>query len=527
MGIFSRKKEAELAVGSELSKVLPPDPKPWYRTSHLVKLNLCLMVPLFSSSSVGYDGSMMNGLQTLPQWRQYFGEPEGALLGLMNSVYPLGKVVSLFVVSYVCDRWGRKLPMLIGLVTCIAFAILQGLSQNLHSFIVARALLGFFTSFLSQPSPIIITELAYPTQRGKITAMYNTFFYFGAIFAAWCTYGTFKMESTWSWRIPSILQGALPALQLLGWYFLPESPRWLVSKGRKEEARKVLAEYHAGGDSNSPLVNFEMQEIEQVLTQEAEALSAVSWVELVRTPANRKRTLIAVIVGWFAQWNGVGVVSYYLVLVLNTIGITKVKDQTLINGLLQIFNWLASTFLGALMVDRLGRRTLFLVSTAGMLVAYVVWTGLTSHFVDTQNEATGRAVVAFIFIFYLFYDIAWTPLLQAYPVEIFPYTLRGRGLSITYISSFTGLIVGNQVNPIAMKAIAWKYYIVFCCILAVLWVIIWFLFPETKGHTLEEIREVFEGKPNSDDKLVKVESGFEEDKDAHKDGRAKQLEIAS
>ncbi|EEU42511.1 uncharacterized protein NECHADRAFT_40128 [Fusarium vanettenii 77-13-4] len=526
MGIFS-KKGAELAVGTELSRVLPQNPKPWYRTWHILKLNLCLLVPLFSASSVGYDGSMMNGLQTLPQWRQYFDNPEGALLGLMNSVYPLGKVVSLLVVSYVCDRWGRKLPILIGLITCIAFAILQGLSKDIHSFIIARAFLGFFTSFISQPSPIIITELAYPTQRGKLTALYNTFFYFGSIFAAWCTYGTFKIQSTWSWRIPSLLQGALPALQLLAWYFLPESPRWLVSQGRKEEARKVLAEFHAGGDADSPLVNFEMDEIESVITQESEALSATSWVELVRTPANRRRTLIAVIVGWFAQWNGVGVVSYYLVLVLNTIGITKVKDQTLINGLLQIFNWLASTFLGALMVDRLGRRTLFLVSTAGMLAAYVVWTGLTSHFVNTHNEATGRAVVAFIFIYYLFYDIAWTPLLQAYPVEIYPYTLRARGLSITYISSFTGLIVGNQVNPIAMKAIAWKYYIVFCCLLAILWVVIWFLFPETKGHTLEEIREVFEGKQNDHDRLAKVESGVDEEESREKDGRAKQLEVVS
>lgn len=272
--------------------------------------------------------------------------------------------------------------------------------------------------------------------------------------------------------------------------------RWLISRGRKEEARKILADYHAGGDLDSPLVEFEMREIEAALTYEAEVLSKVSWLELFRSPANRKRALIAIVVGWFAQWNGVGVVSYYLTLVLNTIGITKVKDQTLINGLLQIYNWLIATFLGALMVDRLGRRPLFLISTAGMMASYCVWTGLTSHFVSSHNEATGRAVVAFIFIFYFFYDIAWTPLLQAYPIEIFPYTLRGRGLSLTYMSTFLGLIVGNQVNPIAMKSIGWKYYIVFCCILACLWVIIYFLFPETKGHTLEEINEIFEGKQN-------------------------------
>lgn len=286
--------------------------------------------------------------------------------------------------------------------------------------------------------------------------------------------------------------------------------RWLVSKGRREDARRILADFHAGGDLESPLVRFELEEIEQALIEEAD-VATVSWLELIRTPANRKRTLIAVLVGWFAQWNGVGVVSYYLVLVLNTIGITEVKDQTLINGLLQIYNWLASTFLGALMVDRLGRRTLFLTSVAGMFCSYVIWTGLTGHFVASHNEATGRAVVAFIFIYYLFYDIAWTPLLQAYTVEIFPYTLRGRGLSVTYISTFVALILGNQVNPIAMQAISWKYYIVFCCILAGLFVVVWFLFPETKGYTLEEIREIFEGKQDRNDEEGAVDEKSEKD----------------
>ncbi|KAH7139923.1 general substrate transporter [Dactylonectria estremocensis] len=499
MPIFRRQKgendqaHAVSAVGPALAALLPDDPRPWYRVRHLIRLNLCLIIPLLSSTTLGYDGSMMNGLQTLPQWRGFFGNPEGALLGFMNAVYPLGKVVGMVVVTYVSDRWGRKLPLFIGLVSCVGFAIMQGLSQNLTTFVTARVLLGFATSFISQPSPILITEVAYPTHRGKITALYNTFYYFGAIFAAWSTFGTFKMPSTWSWRIPSLLQGAIPAVQLAGLYFVPESPRWLVSKGRTEDARKIFSEYHAGGSQDSPLVDFEVYEVQQAVSAEAQELSSASWLDLVSGPANRRRTLIAVIVGWFSQWNGVAVTSYYLTLVLNTIGITKAKDQTLINGILQIFNWLVATFLGALMVDKLGRRPLFLISTTGMLASYIAWTGLTSYFVESHNEAAGRAVVAFIFIFYFFYDIAWTPMLQAYPVEIYPFTLRGRGLSLTYITAATGLIVGNQVNPIAMKAIAWKYYIVFCCILCVLLGVIYLLFPETKGRTLEEIREVFEG----------------------------------
>ncbi|KAK8105115.1 lactose permease [Apiospora kogelbergensis] len=509
MGLLG-KKESELAVGYELAQILPRDAKPWYRTPHLVYLNLVLLVPLLSSATIGYDGSMMNGLQILTFFKKDFNNPAGAILGLMNAVYPLGKVVALFVVTPVADRFGRKIPMAFGLVGCVGFAILQGLSPNFTSFVIARAFLGFMTSFVAQPSPVLITEMAYPTQRGKLTSLYNTFFYFGAIFAAWLTFGTFKIPSTWSWRIPSIIQGAIPLIQLCGLYFVPESPRYLVSRGRIDEARRLLAKFHAGGDVESPLVAFEMREIEQAIALETEAYSSNSWLDLVRGAANRRRTLIAVIVGWFSQWNGVGVVSYYLVLVLTTIGITDPKDQTLINGLLQIFNWFVATFGGAMMVDRLGRRTLFLVSTAGMLASYVCWTGLTSAFVAHRDPGVGRAVVAFIFIYYFFYDIAWTPLLQAYPVEIYPYTLRSRGLSVTLITSFTGLIVGNQVNPIAMGAIGWKYYIVFCCLLAVLFVLIYFLFPETKGHSLEEIREIFEGKTESTDAKVE-ETGHHQD----------------
>lgn len=123
----------------------------------------------------------MNGLQTLPQWRDYFDSPRGALLGALNSVYPAGKFVAMFLVTWVTDRFGRKKAMLIGIITCIIFAIMQGVAQNFNTFIASRALLGFCTSFLAQPSPILISELAYPTHRGKLTALYQTCFVSSAL----------------------------------------------------------------------------------------------------------------------------------------------------------------------------------------------------------------------------------------------------------------------------------------------------------------------------------------------------------
>lgn len=119
---------------------------------------------------------MMNGLQTIKQWRGYFGSPSPSVLGTMNAVYPIGKIMGLIPTTYLADKYGRKVPMWIGFFLLLIGAALQGASTSLPMFIVSRWLLGAATAFIAQPAPILVTELAYPTQRGKISSLYNTFF---------------------------------------------------------------------------------------------------------------------------------------------------------------------------------------------------------------------------------------------------------------------------------------------------------------------------------------------------------------
>jgi len=289
------------------------------------------------------------------------------------------------------------------------------------------------------------------------------------------------------------MQGAFPFLQFFGFFFLPESPRWLVAQDRIDDARAFLTKYHAGGDASSPLVDFELREMSESIQLEKQINSQTSYLDLFSTPANRRRSLIAAILGFYTQWSGNAVISYYLTLVLNTVGITATSSQALINGLLQIFNWFSAVCGGALMVDRMGRRTLFLISASGMLCSYIIWTVLSANFTHTLNKQVGHTVVAFLFVYNFFYAIAYTPLMPAYVVEIYPYTLRSRGVTWAYTVNYCGLILANFVNPLAMKKLGWHYYIVFCCLLAISITLIWFLFPETKGHTLEEIADIFDG----------------------------------
>lgn len=243
----------------------------------------------------------------------------------------------------------------------------------------------------------------------------------------------------------------------------PESPRWLALKGRNDEARAFLVKYHADGDEKAPLVTFELEEIEVTQRLEREPKDKTAYLGMMKTPRNR-RLFITITMGIAAQWNGVGVVSYYLPLVLETAGITSVTKQTLINGCLALWNVIISVG-AASMVDRLGHGFLFLSSCIGMLISYILITGPAGSFASIGHEASGFAIVAMLFL-YGSYDIAITPLILSYPTEIWPFALCARGLAVVNLSTqVAALFLNIFVNPIAFEYIHWKYYIVFAVLL--------------------------------------------------------------
>ncbi|KKY19262.1 putative sugar transporter [Diplodia seriata] len=478
-------------VGATLAEVLPKTSKYWFQQSHLLRLNLILLVPLLSSAVAGYDGSLMNGLQSLSQWKSYFNSPAGALLGTVNAAQSIGSILVLPLVGVCSDVFGRKRVLIAGLLGVVAATAIQATSTTLAQFIVSRLVVGMAGMFVVQPAPLLIAELAYPTHRGKYTSAYWTMYYLGAILASWTTFGTEAYQGSWAWRIPTVLQAGYPLVQLAFIYWLPESPRWLIAKERAAEAERILATYHAAGDASSPLVRREVAEITSAIRLE-QTSQATTWATLVATPGNRKRLFVSVCLGAFAQWNGIGVVSYYLTLVLDTIGITDPFDQTLINGLLQIFNF-AAALSAAILVDRLGRRPLFLWSGVGMLLSYIVWTACSAVNNETGNKPAGIVVVVCLFTFYFHYDIAYTPLLMSYPTELWPYSLRSKGISCELLSIYVSLVIAAFVNPLGMENIGWRYYIVFCCFLVVFLAVTYVFFPETKGRSLEEVAELFDG----------------------------------
>lgn len=129
-----------------------------------------------------------------------------------------------------------------------------------------------------------------------------------------------------------------------------------------------------------------------------------------------------------------------------------------------------------------------------MLVSYIIITGLSGSFAQTQVPSVGVAVIPFLFIFFAGYDIALTPLLISYPCEIWPYRLRSRGLTVTFVSTVLAIFFNTFVNPIALQAIGWKYYFVFVAVLVCFGLTAYFFYPETRGYSLEQMAVIFDGE---------------------------------
>ncbi|KAL6245286.1 hypothetical protein RBB50_008061 [Rhinocladiella similis] len=463
----------------------------WYKNGALIHLHFLCVILLLSSATNGYDGSMMNGLQTLSYWQDAFDSPSASTLGLLNAIFSVGQVVGLPLVPFLADHIGRKWTILLGSSLIFLGVILQTVSINIGMFIAARFIIGLGIVYTQSCSPMLITELSHPQYRARLTTIYNTLWYLGSIIASWTTYGTLKMKSDWSWKTPSILQAFPSVIQLFLIWLVPESPRYHIVKGRHEMAKKIFQRYH-GPASGQDFVESEYQEVLETMELEKEFAShGIS--ELWATKGNRHRLLIVVTAGIFSQTAGASIVSYYIFLVLNQIGITDSDTQLIINGCITIFNMTVATGM-AFTVDKFGRRPLFLTATFGMCLAMTGWTVASQQSQSTGTAAAGRAVIALIFVFNLFYNFAWSGLLIGYVVEISPFYLRSRYLTIMLLSVAAGSFFSNYVNPVALSNIEWKWYLCYIFWLVIQSVVVYFFYIETKGHTLETIAVCFDGE---------------------------------
>jgi MFS family permease len=357
----------------------------------------------------GFDISMTNSLQSLEAFNEKFDHPTGARLGFYGASTQLGGAFTIFLAPLVIQQFGRRVMILTGATLIVAMAIMQTFALNFEMFVAGKLLLGFGSTCVQIAAPVLITELAHPRQRARITAMYNTTIYIGLILGSWIAYGTRNIPGDRSWQIPCLLQIVLPVYQILTIFLCPESPRWLVSRGHEERARRILIKHHGGGQETL-LVRTEMEAIMAGIEADATSIrfNKKDIQTLLSHKGNQHRLFVATVVAVGSQCCGSGLISAYLPQILRDVGMTSVHDLTLINGIINIWTWIVGLAAG-FMIPGIRKRFLFLFSTSGMILTFAVWTALAATYERTQQNSYGIGVVAMIFVYNFFYGVSPSP----------------------------------------------------------------------------------------------------------------------
>ncbi|SPO02566.1 related to lactose permease [Cephalotrichum gorgonifer] len=496
--------ETKQIVGHEAfteAMTLDP-PSPW--SGPMLWLYAFSLIGFFCSTMNGYDGSLINNLLMNPDFKEkYKVENDGLWAGIISSMYQIGGVVALPFVGPAIDGFGRRAGMFIGALTIIVGTIIQGTSHGSGAFMGGRFLLGFGVSIAAAAGPMYVVELNHPAYRGVVGGFYNTLWFSGSIIASGAARGSLEVDPAFSWRLITWLQCLFSGIICIFCFLLPESPRWLYVNNKGDQARAILTKYHGRGNPDSPWVSLQMNEYEAALDMDG---SDKRWWDY-RTLFNKRSAIYRlscnICISIFGQWAGNAVLSYFLGSVLDTAGYTNYIEQaniTLINSCQQFL----FAILGATMVDRFGRRPLLLFSFTGCCIIWLGMTIASSELVKSQigvtadgkaifsNDAASKASLAMIFIFGSVYSVGITPLQALYPVEVLSFEMRAKGMAFSSLAVNAAGLLNQFAWPVSMAKIDWKTYIIFTVWDAIQVIVVYFLIPETKGRTLEELDEIFE-----------------------------------
>lgn len=276
-----------------------------------------------------------------------------------------------------------------------------------------------------------------------------------------------------------------------GAWFVPESPRWLIEVGKKQAGRSVLTRLHLNRDAtNNQLVEHELNQIHESVSHERRSVNR-SWHQLLTSRHWRYQVLLACGLQAFTQLSGANVIQSYGPLLYESLGLSISTSLMIIGvwgALAQLWNTIFMAF-----IDKIGRRKLLIPSLLGIGAALCIEATL-ARYVDFSDANTNkdalRAAIAMFFVFSFFYT-ALGLISCIYPSEIFPTAMRATGSSMATATNWVLNLILAQCSPIALTHIGSKYFYVFVGFTWAAAVLVWVWYPETIGHSLEEVQGVF------------------------------------
>ncbi|KAJ3513944.1 hypothetical protein NM208_g15112 [Fusarium decemcellulare] len=316
--------------------------------------------------------------------------------------------------------------------------------------------------------------------------MYYACWGVGTLLAAGVCFGTQNLGTTYAWRIPSLLQGAPSIACFLILQFVPESPRWLISNDRHEEALEILTILN-GGEPDE--VQIQYREIADTIAFEKD--HNVSPIQAVSKKSNRKRLLLTCTFSAIVMLPGTNIITFYFGDMLQGAGIQNPTTQLQINVILASWS-LVIAVVSSWYADWLGRKWLCSISLALQIAFIFIFGGLTKLYGSSTDTSGIYGTIATIFLYNAAYSWGITPLTVLYPPEILSYDIRGVGMGLyTFTTKCCGLIAAMAI-PFGLQAIGWKFYMVNGCFDVLMLLFVVTTWVETRGLTLEEVDDLFD-----------------------------------
>ncbi|WP_026328862.1 sugar porter family MFS transporter [Streptomyces sulphureus] len=397
--------------------------------------------------------------------------------GLVTSSFTIGAAAGALITALLVDRLGRKKLLLIAAGIFVVGTLMSGLAGDEVVLIIGRAVLGIGIGFVSVNIPIYLSEISPARIRGRIVSL-TQFMNATGILLAYLSNLAFSPAGAWRWMIGIAVVPAV--LLFFGVLFLPESPRWLVGKGRIADARATLAARDDGADPGVTI-----REIEEGL-----AAGRGAWRSLLR-PWARKPAAIAVLMTVLAQFLGINAITYYAPTVLTSVGFSDSASLITTVGFGAIS--VVATVFAVRYGDSVGRRPLLIVGaaitgTTMLLTAIFSWSfGITAGI-------TGVVAIICFCLFKGAFSSTWGPISRVVETEILPISIRGTAMSVAEVANFMAIFVVTLFFPILLQAGSGFAFFTFALMGAVAVAVIVFFVPETRGRTLEEIEaEMREG----------------------------------
>lgn len=426
---------------------------------------ICLVATM-GGLMFGFDVSIISG--AVPFIQPYFGWNE-LQLGWGVSSLLVGAIIGAFGSGVFTDKYGRKKILIIVALFFALSCTATALAKTSAAFITARLFGGLAVGAASVLSPMYVAEVSPAKNRGTLVAIYQLTIVLGILISYTINYWLHDIDNNWRWMFAT---GIIPSvLFFIGLFFIPESPRWLYKAGRKEESRKVLS--RIGG---AELADKEIAEIAETLK---EGNTSVKLSELFR-PSTRKVMIVGFFLAVLVQVSGINTVVDYAPKILMSIGV-DIKNALLQTSLIGLINGIF-TFVAILFIDKIGRRSLYLIGSVGMTVTLVLLA------ISYSFNLSGIFALICILLFIASFAACIGPVFWTLLSEIFPNRIRGKALAFASFTQWVFNFLIILLFPHFLKTLGGAPTFLFLAVMSGLqWLFTYLYVPETKGKSLEEI----------------------------------------